>query len=336
MKYVPEFDGLRAVAVLLVMAGHAQLIGFADGGLVGVTIFFVLSGYLITGILIADGARKITQLGPFYARRAARLLPAVAILLATTSVVALASGTWSQVATGVVSAALYVANFVDASGANMGPLEHTWSLATEEQFYFVWPALLLLLGRSRRLVIVVIVGIVAIALMRAVSATDDRTLWSIFHLPITRADALLVGCGAQLLRIRRPHRALALVAMSFLTLIVVAGLAPATTIRYLLLPVALAAVVILLARPAILGLRPFVAIGRISYGLYLWHYPLAVVFGPIGILAAFPIAASSFVLVEHPLREAVRSRLRRTPFSPTAPPEPRPSGGADRPTGATD
>ena len=333
MKYEPELDGLRAVAVLLVMAGHARLIGFADGGLVGVTIFFVLSGYLITGVLIADGTRKVTQLGPFYARRAARLLPAVAILLAVVSVVALASGAWSQTATGVVSAALYVANFADAAGAYMGPLEHTWSLSTEEQFYFIWPALLLTLSPPRRLVAVVIVAIVAIAMARALSATDDRTLWSTFHLPITRADALLVGCAAQLLGAARPQRALTLVAMSFLTLVVVAGLTPATTIRYLLLPVALAALLILLARPAILGLRPLVAIGRISYGLYLWHYPCAVVFGPIGILAAFPIAAASFVIVEHPLREAVRLRLRRTQSSPMAPPEPRPSGGADRPDG---
>jgi peptidoglycan/LPS O-acetylase OafA/YrhL len=331
MKYEPEFDGLRAVAVVLVMAGHARLIGFADGGLVGVTIFFVLSGYLITGVLIADGARKITQLGPFYARRAARLLPAVAILLTAVSVVALATGAWSQVATGVLSAALYVANFADASGANMGPLEHTWSLATEEQFYFIWPALLLLIGRSRRLVTLVVVAIAAIALTRAVSAADDRTLWSIFHLPITRADALLVGCAAQLLRIGRPQRTLGLLAMSFLTLIVVAGLAPATTIRYLLLPVALAALVILLARPTILARRPLVAIGRISYGLYLWHYPLAVAFGPIGILAAIPVAAASFVLVEHPLRDAVRRRLLGSPLQPMAPRGPGPAEGANQP-----
>jgi peptidoglycan/LPS O-acetylase OafA/YrhL len=179
------------------------------------------------------------------------------------------------------------------------------------------------------------VGIVAIAILRALSAADDRALWSSFHLPMTRADALLVGCAAQLLRIGRPGRPLALVAMSFLTLIVVAGLAPATTLRYLLLPIALAALVILLARPAVLAYRPFVAIGRISYGLYLWHFPLADTFGPIGILAAFPIAAASFVLVERPIREAVRSRLRRTLVAPGHP-ESRPGDGVDGLKGATE
>jgi peptidoglycan/LPS O-acetylase OafA/YrhL len=323
MKYEPELDGLRAAAVLLVMAGHARLLGFADGGLVGVTIFFVLSGYLITGVLISDRARSITELGPFYLRRAARLLPALAILLMVVSVVAIAVGSWSQVATGLITATLYVANFADASGANMGPLEHTWSLATEEQFYFIWPAVLLVLGPSRRLVGLVVITIGVSAGIRALSASDDATLWSIFHLPVTRADALLVGCAARLLKLGRPSSALALAAMTFLTLIVAAGLSPAVTIRYLLLPVAIGALVILLARPAILGLPPLVAIGRISYGLYLWHYPLAVVFGPIGILAAFPVAAVSFVLAEQPIRESVRARLRRsTGTSPVLEPPP--------------
>ena len=101
------------------------------------------------------------------------------------------------------------------------------------------------------------------------------------------------------------------------------------------LPIALASLVVLLARPAILACRPFVAIGRISYGLYLWHFPLSDTFGPIGMLAAFPIAAASLVLVERPIRETVRSRLRRTLFAPGHP-ESRPGDGADGLKGTTE
>ena len=126
------------------MGSHFDLPGFSGGGLVGVTMFFVLSGYLITTLLLDE--RRSTgssNLRSFYIRRAARLFPALALVLVVVGLGLLVAGHPDTAGSGVGFSALYVSNLAVAAGANLGPLEHTWSLSIEEQFYLVWPAVLL-------------------------------------------------------------------------------------------------------------------------------------------------------------------------------------------------
>lgn len=309
VERIPELDGLRGVAVVLVLAGHLHLPGFTDGGNVGVTIFFVLSGYLITGVLLTS-----ERIGTFYVRRAARLFPSLALLLAVVTVGALVTGAWAIASTGVVSSALYYSNIVFAGGTTLGPLDHMWSLATEEQFYFVWPWFVLLAPR-RWLAPIAIIGILLASGLRLLGPQDDPALWSALHLPVTRMDALLVGCVVRLVPLRRPTFAMTACAAAVIALITV-GISYSIVIPFLLLPLELAAAVVLLRRPAILAGRPLQWFGEISYALYLWHFPLLFVLGPIGALLAIPVAWASTRILEQPIRAWAR---RATSGGPSAP-----------------
>src|SRR5271157_2250169 len=160
MKHRPELDGLRGIAILAVLGAHTGVPGFADGGGgAGVTLFFVLSGYLITSLLLAERGRTgRVDLRAFYVRRALRLFPALAaVLLVVAGLLAIgampatatANTDYRIVFAGVVA---YVANWVAVAGQSIGMLGHCWSLAVEEQFYILWPTLLLAglrFGRGR-------------------------------------------------------------------------------------------------------------------------------------------------------------------------------------------
>ncbi|MGH7656940.1 MAG: acyltransferase family protein, partial [Gemmatimonadales bacterium] len=153
-RYRPDIEGLRAIAVLLIVAFHAGVPGFT-GGFVGVDVFFVLSGYLITWLLVDEAERTGTiNLGRFYARRARRLLPALAlVLIVTLAVTALLYAPYEQrvLAKTWAATAFYASNIHFASdamnyhgaAAETNPLLHTWSLSVEEQFYLLWPWLVL-------------------------------------------------------------------------------------------------------------------------------------------------------------------------------------------------
>jgi peptidoglycan/LPS O-acetylase OafA/YrhL len=290
------------MAVVLVMGSHFGVPGFSSGGFVGVTLFFVLSGYLITSVLVAERqASGRVSLRRFYLRRAARLLPALAVVLVVVGGALVALDGASVAVAGVTSAALYVSNLAVAAGINTGPLEHTWSLAIEEQFYLVWPAVLLALwSRPRGLLTVVLAGIAVATLLRIGADT-----WWAYHFTLTRADAVLVGC---LLALRpAPFRAgwLAIVVLLIATL---APLDPGWLVEWLLLPIAAVAGLAVIAAPRALGNRPLAYVGRISYGLYLWHFPIAAVLPTIlAIPATFAIAATSYHLVEAPIRRWARS-----------------------------
>src|SRR5262249_40120198 len=170
LGYKPSLDGVRAFAVLVVMAWHADIRLFR-GGNVGVDVFFVLSGFLITTLLIEEWNRSFQiNLKYFYARRALRLLPALLGLLIFLEAVALirlhGSYFWT-VQKSIVAALFYCANWMRvADNASMGPIPHTWSLSVEEQFYFLWPPiLLLLLPRVRKnhiiILLLLIISLVA-------------------------------------------------------------------------------------------------------------------------------------------------------------------------------
>src|SRR3990170_288419 len=206
-RFRPDLEGLRAVAILLVLLYHAHVPGFG-GGFVGVDVFFVISGFLITGILVRDlDATGTISLGAFYARRARRLLPAAAVALVVTllaSAVLLAPVEIADVARDGLAAGLYVSNIGFAlqatdylqAGQAPSPLLHFWSLSVEEQFYLLWPALLLLaarsVGRSHRVLATIMASVTVASLVASVVLTQVAAPWAFFA-PVTRAWELGLG-----------------------------------------------------------------------------------------------------------------------------------------------
>jgi len=303
---VPALDGVRGVAVLLVVVVHLKLLfpygvtgwdsvdTFIDGGILGVDLFFVLSGFLITALLLRElDATNWVRFGAFYARRALRLLPALYLLLAVHAVVVTVThGSWAVEYKSILGAVLYVNNWQQVwwrETATSPDLIHLWSLAIEEQFYLIWPALLvgfLGLRRSATTVAIVLVSaIVAIALWKAhLYGNGDLFRLSIAIRTDTRADALLVGALAASLWVRRATP-LGMNGLGWAGL-AVGGLCiwsfdGLRRVEYhgglTLFAVAGAVVILALVEgrwPArtFFEWAPLRAVGRVSYGIYLWHY----------------------------------------------------------------
>jgi len=348
-----DIQGLRAIAVLLVVLYHSG-VAVLSGGYVGVDVFFVISGFLITthllGTLQRDGRLHFAD---FYARRARRILPAsFAVLIATV----LASAIWvnplqfTQVLEGAVWTALYVPNYLFAAqGTNYlaetipSLFQHYWSLGIEEQFYLLWPALLagsfvVLRRRTARLKwIILAVGIISfIACLFLVARVQP---WAFFSLP-TRAWELAAGGLVAALLLRRPRWATTRLAGigAWIGLVAVIGsgfvLTSSTTFpgTATLLPVLGTAALIIGGSRAttwspawVLSLSPMLFIGKISYSLYLVHWPLlqipqaAVGYDhplPLWVtlllgLAGVPIAWLSFRFIEEPFRTSPRAKKAR-------------------------
>jgi peptidoglycan/LPS O-acetylase OafA/YrhL len=333
--YEPALDGIRAVAVLLVMAGHLGLV-YAGG--LGVDIFFVLSGYLITAILVAEfRANGRVSLKKFYARRALRILPAVILLLLVLNIfVAITQPRdhaeifrWDS-----LGALFYIANWLRAFGRDLGILGHLWSLSIEEQFYFLWPVTLaFLLSRKlsvNRILLIVGFAILLVNVDRICLYHGIESFNRIYNGLDTRADALLVGCilgltGYGILS-RRVFALLGLIGAAFVvyvlfrsypvpaTLQVPFGLTIGGTLFAVGTAFFLAAILSngesIFAR--LLRLPPLVWTGRLSYGLYLWHFPVfTFVAGwlrgstPVGSMAlkicgTFAAATFSYYVLERP------------------------------------
>ncbi len=357
----PDIEGLRAVAVLLVLFYHARF--RAPGGYVGVDVFFVLSGFLITGLLLRElGSTGRISMSAFYARRARRLLPAAALALLVTAVasaILLPPLRVQDVAKDIGAAGLYVSNMwfafqatnYLASDLPPSPVLHFWSLGVEEQFYLFWPALLALVaggafaaGRIadgiRRVGVTLAVTFV-VSLVLAVWLTGVQQPWAFFSLP-TRAWELALGGLLALPAARRvPARLAPALGWLGLALVVASGLLlnNATPFPGLaaLVPTVGSALVIAsgLPRPQapaadggpqalvgrsilpspviVLGLAPVRYLGRISYSLYLWHWPILVL--PAAVLGELPgparlglvvasilVAGASQRWVEEPIR----------------------------------
>ncbi len=351
----PALDGVRAIAIGLVVLRHVDLQRFGLGFL-GVDVFFALSGFLITILLVQEWRRTgRISLRAFYGRRALRLLPALALMLAGTGVlVAIFDpaklGTFRV---GAVAAALYVANWALAIGLDLRPVSHTWSLAIEEQFYLLWPLCLIALLASRArpplIATMVALGAVVALVWRAHLALGGATPGRIYHGFDMRADALLVGCFAGTLVAWEllPRGAAARALVHLATLACFGALYAARGALYtprfyelggftlVALASALFVLDVTLFEPrllrAVLELPPLVFLGKISYGIYLWHVPIFELFpnerfrAPAALVLSLKLAASvaipalSFYLVERPL-------LR---FKPK-----RPGAGQDEPSSA--
>ena len=303
---LPALEGLRGLAILLVMIGHSPLPGVTAAGPVGVTVFFTLSGFLITALLLEE--REVTgrvSLSKFYARRGLRLLPALLVFLVAMTAFAVASDLSVAPSPGdLLGTLFYVGNLTTGMQGHDTVITHTWSLAVEEQFYIVWPLVLIAVlhrtGRRHALMWVAGAGTVFAIVERVVLWDGGRGVWRVYFGTDTRMDGLLVGCLAAAWMVGRPAgRNRPMVA----TLAVVAAAALAFTtgvVEMLVVPT----VVPWLTAAAILAVvqqpydgwvaRPSLRLlGRRSYALYLWHFPL----WGVATALAWPAVVPAFVVV---------------------------------------
>lgn len=341
---LPALDGLRGVAALGVLGFHigeqldehfhdGQIHWLPVGGHLGVPVFYALSGYLITSLLLRE--RDLTgrvDLRHFYLRRAARLGPLLAVVVAITLAFQLTSGggadAWLQAGlaiTYVQNVALAVAPWGEVHG-----YVGTWSLAQEEQFYILWPTLLLYLvarGRSRRMIAWALISAAVVMWMSRSGTMLAGDQVSAMFAPWNRADALALGAAAALAAPRVPRRTALIgvpVSLGFLLVLYwsAAIFAASTyTVAMTLAPVcAVAAIVAGREVPGVLGWRPLMHLGRISYGVYLWPTAVIVVghslapgihgpwFATVLALASVPVAHLSWRYFETPIIQAAARR----------------------------
>lgn len=280
----PGLDGLRGVAILLVVACHVIDAGSpsraAPMGSAGVTVFFTLSGFLITSLLVEEHAKSgRVRLFGFYQRRARRLLPALVAFLIVGGGVFTATGN-AHLGQALVPV-FYISNWWLVAGKPLGLYAHTWSLAVEEQFYLVWPWVLILTVRRRRGVeVVCVVGIVLSVAARFALWDHGGGAARVFFGSDTHADALLIGALLAVTTHRRglpkcPAPLPALGVAIMLATCVLTG----STATDLIIPTVVPWLTAMAIVGACSGLRllcdPIVGyFGRRSYALYLWHYPL--------------------------------------------------------------
>lgn len=350
-RYMPGLDGLRTLAVFAVILYHLN-VGWAPGGLLGVSIFFVLSGYLITDLLTAEWRRSGTlDLKQFWIRRCRRLLPAMIVMLAAvTAWVTLARPSTMPVLKGdAISSLFYVNNwyliyhqvsYFEKFGP-VSPLGHLWSLSVEEQFYVLWPLLMLIglkLAPRRGKMFLFMLSAAAVSALAMLVIYDPGTDPSrVYYGTDTRAFSLLIGAALSIIwpsrklssRIDRFSRRLldgigilslaAILVMIWTTNEYDAFLYPGGLVLLLL---AAAAAVAVLAHPAsrvgrLIGCKPLRWLGVRSYGIYIWHYPVIILSTTNGaedvsvlkavfqVAASIALAALSYTLIEEPIRKGL-------------------------------
>ena len=349
LTYMPALDGLRAVSILGVLFNHGGF-GWSVGGFISVNVFFVLSGFLITTLLMTEWRRHGTiRLRAFWARRARRLLPALFVLLGVIGIYALyfaPAGSQSSLFGDGISTLFYFNNWHQivagqsyfAQVSNPSPLLHTWSLAIEEQFYIVWP--LVVLGvlkvwRSPRVLLgITVLGVAASATAMALMFHPGTDPSRLYYGTDTRAQDILVGATLGILLIgsepavgRRARAGFSWLAVAAAVVFVwewsKINSGPSFPYRggFLLVDMMVGLVILGVNKAPsgvpsrILSFRPLTFIGRISYGLYLWHWPVFLVLDnqrtglegyslfALRVTATFVVAVVSWYLVEMPIRQ---------------------------------
>jgi peptidoglycan/LPS O-acetylase OafA/YrhL len=333
-RYRPDIDGLRAIAVGLVVLDHAGLM--FSGGFIGVDVFFVISGFLITRLILSDHVAGIMTLKGFWMRRIRRILPAAAATVGVTLLVGtiiLPPDVLTRLAESAIAQQMGLANiyFWQNCGyfdlpSRLQPLLHTWSLAVEEQFYLIWPLILMLLCRRSRMTIALTVSTLLLASL-ALSEIVTRTHPSAaFYLMPTRMwelllGACLLGCPPRLENALQHSASVGFMGL-LLILLTASTYAPTTTFPGLsAVPPCLGAALII-ASPVMrrfsastfLSMPVLVYIGRASYSVYLWHWPI-LIFSRLVVgeelsfaaracvaVAALTIGSLSFEFIETPFR----------------------------------
>lgn len=360
-RYFPALDGLRALAVAAVVAYHADLT-WAKGGFLGVDVFFVLSGFLITGLLLADVDRYgHLRLRRFWRRRARRLLPAVGVLLGVVALLApvLAPDQVHRLWGDLVAALAYVSNwrlifqeqsYFEAIG-RQPLLQHLWSLAVEEQFYLLWPLalapLLKWVRRPRDLALWVLAMAAASTLLMVLLYEPAVDPSRVYYGTDTRVAAILVGAALACLRREWARRPQAIVATSSTNRALLEGAAAVSLVflgwcvvninqfdarlyRGGFFVVATAAAVVVAVGASrqqtvvgrVLGMRPLVWLGKRSYAVYLWFWPVFMVTRPhvdidlsgntllaVRIGLTLLLASASYRFVEVPCRSGALGRV---------------------------
>ncbi len=346
MPYRPDIDGMRTLAVIPVVIYHLALRKLAPGGFVGVDIFFVISGYLITGLIFKSVFDGTFSVADFYYRRIRRILPALAAVYLVSLLLALVllfPGERATIGEAILSSIAFSSNiyFYSIAGyfddtLKMNPLLHTWSLSVEEQFYFLIPPIMLLLSRWGRHAVAVALAVVALASLIAAIVVLPRDGSAVFYLLPFRAWELLVGSLLAIGAVPLIRQRWAAELASLAGLALIAGsvmlLTPATPFPGLAaLPVVIGTALIIHAGSSfpkagvnrLLAIGPMRFVGLISYSLYLWHWPIIVfypyVFGYPTLAAkvvmfgmCFVVAVLSWRFIEQPFRHgsSVRDRKR--------------------------
>jgi peptidoglycan/LPS O-acetylase OafA/YrhL len=345
LGYQPALDGLRAFAVIAVIVHHAfNVLDWPRGGSFGVTTFFVASGFLITVLLLQERAnRSRISLARFYRRRALRLMPALVVFLAGVLAYYLVDALvrqphgWDALrenALGAFAGIFYFTNILIGYDVGFGvPITtgHLWTLATEEQFYLLWPPVLAFAARRRLgdkwLAIGLGAAIVLLAANRFALVLDDAPLPRVKYAPDTTFDSILLGClGGVLfvnnwLPIRNARTIGAIGAVAAAACVALNVVPMGTGVQYGLgVPAySFAALVVVLAAVTAprslvnrgLSTRPLVFVGRISYALFLWQQLCIFALAerltvPVAVALAFVLAYASYVLVERPFLELKR------------------------------
>ena len=355
-KYLPSIDSLRALAVLAVIIYHVD-VNYLPGGFLGVDLFFVLSGYLISSLIIKEFRKTGTvNLYNFYIRRARRLLPAVYFMITIGLVVMVLfnevllrkshldaifgyiySSNWWYI--------FHKLDYFDSFGAQ-SPFKHLWSLAIEEQFYMIFPLLFLLVNGKKKSkdgtyklnknFLYVVLGLILVSLIAHILLFDINNISRIYFGTDTRAFSLLVGVvGAILYPMERLHSKVTPQQNMIYSVVSLASIATLITVmvytseyntwlyRGGFLLVAILGLIVIISSgkqhtlmSKLLSFKPIVFIGKISYSLYLWHFPILVLTTPVSeignpniffvilrIVLTFAVAIVSYVFVETPIRK---------------------------------
>ena len=355
-KYLPSIDSLRALAVLAVIIYHVD-VNYLPGGFLGVDLFFVLSGYLISSLIIKE-YRKTGSLNlyNFYIRRARRLLPAVYFMITVGLVVMVLfnevllrkshldaifgyiySSNWWYI--------FHKLDYFDSFGAQ-SPFKHLWSLAIEEQFYMIFPLLFLLVNGKKKSkdgtyklnknFLYVVLGLILVSLIAYILLFDINNISRIYFGTDTRAFSLLVGVvGAILYPMERLHSKVTPQQNMIYSVVSLVSIATLITVmiytseyntwlyRGGFLLVAILGLIVIISSgkqhtlmSKLLSFKPIVFIGKISYSLYLWHFPILVLTTPVSeignpniifvilrVILTFILATASYVFVETPIRK---------------------------------